>query len=89
MNLEETLTKAVKILIKQSSEIKSFNEGILRLSLKSTHPFWESDNLTEVLEVGIDIIPSTNDNFELESRGIHKKLYDGNALITEQLSIIK
>lgn len=89
MKLEEALTKAVKILIKHSSEIKSFNEGILRLSLKSTHPLWDSDNLTEVLEVGIDITPLTEDNFELESRGIHKKLYDGNALIASQTSIIE
>jgi len=89
MKLEEALTKSVKMLIKESDKLKSFNEGTLRLSLKSTHPLWDSDNLTEVLEVGIDVVSSTEDNFELETRGIHKKLYDGDALIASQTSIIE
>lgn len=40
MNLEEALAKAIKILIKHSNDMKSFNEGVLNLSLTSTHPFW-------------------------------------------------
>ena len=88
MNLEEALVKAVKVLLKHSGEMKSFNEGVLNLSLRSTHPFWD-DEITEVLKIGIDIVPLTNDTFELESRGITKKLYDGDKLLISRMIIIE
>lgn len=88
MNLEEALIKAVKILLKHSNDMKSFNEGVLNLSLKSTHPFWD-DDLTEVLKVGIDIIPMTNNTFELEARGITKELHDGDKLLVSRMTIIE
>jgi hypothetical protein len=89
MNLEEALAKAIKILIKHSNDMKSFNEGVLNLSLTSTHPLWDDGNVTEVLKVGIDIVPLADNDFELEARSIQKKLCNGDVLLASKTVIIE